>query len=264
MIAQAGADRSNIPQEGALTMSEPIGRFPARLMIALAVVLGGGSMLLFGAFLLLGPFGLVDVGLSGRQLLAWDAALCLAFCVQHSVMVRRSFQQRVRRFVLPHYRGAIYAAASGLVLLALTVLWQESPVIVARAEGATRWFARSLFLAAIPALMWGERSIPGFDPFGLRPIRARLRGKEPRGWPFAVRGPYRWVRHPQYFLVLVLIWSYPDLTADRLLFNVILTVWIVIGTILEERDLVLEFGSDYLTYQRHVPMLLPWRPPWAP
>jgi protein-S-isoprenylcysteine O-methyltransferase Ste14 len=102
------------------------------------------------------------------------------------------------------------------------------------------------------------------DPLGVGPIKDRLRGREPTESPFAVRGPYRWVRHPQYFFSLVLIWWYPDLTADRLLFNVILTVWIVLGTILEERDLVREFGDDYATYQRHVPILVPWRPPWAP
>ena len=32
-------------------------------------------------------------------------------------------------------------------------------------------------------------------------------------------GPYRWVRHPLYFSILVLIWFCPDLTLDRLLLN---------------------------------------------
>jgi protein-S-isoprenylcysteine O-methyltransferase Ste14 len=245
-------------------MNETIRPLPARLVIALATLLGGGSLLLFGAFLFVGPLGLIDLGLDRGQVLAWDAALCLAFCAQHSVMVRRGFRQRVERIVPPYYYSAIYAVASGVVLLALTMMWQEYPVIVMKAEGAARWLARVVFLAAIPGFLWGARSIPRFDPLGVGPIKARLSGREPQGSPFAVRGPYRWVRHPQYFFSLVLIWWYPDLTADRLLLNVILTVWIVLGTILEERDLVLEFGDDYATYQRHVPILLPWRPPWAP
>jgi protein-S-isoprenylcysteine O-methyltransferase Ste14 len=70
------------------------------------------------------------------------------------------------------------------------------------------------------------------------------------------------VRHPQYFFSLVLVWCHPDWTIDRLLFNVLLTVWVVLGTILEERDLVREFGEDYVRYRRHVPILVPWRPPW--
>ena len=69
------------------------------------------------------------------------------------------------------------------------------------------------------------------------------------------------LRHPLYFFVLLLIWSCPDLTVDRLLFNVLWTAWIFVGTCLEERDLVAEFGDAYRRYQESVPMLIPWRRP---
>jgi protein-S-isoprenylcysteine O-methyltransferase Ste14 len=36
---------------------------------------------------------------------------------------------------------------------------------------------------------------------------------------------------------------------------------VVVGTILEERDLVAQFGDAFVAYQREVPMLLPWRLP---
>jgi len=75
--------------------------------------------------------------------------------------------------------------------------------------------------------------------------------------PFTVRGPYRWVRHPLYLFCLLMIWAYPHMTMDRVLFNVLFTVWIVVGTVLEERDLVVAFGDSYREYQRKVPMLLP-------
>jgi hypothetical protein len=48
---------------------------------------------------------------------------------------------------------------------------------------------------------------------------------------FSIRGPYRWVRHPLFFFILI-IWSCPNLTTGRLLFNGLWTVWIVIGSIL--------------------------------
>lgn len=41
--------------------------------------------------------------------------------------------------------------------------------------------------------------------------------------------------------------------------TVLWTVWIVVGTVLEERDLVAEFGDRYLVYQRNVPILIPRR-----
>jgi len=75
--------------------------------------------------------------------------------------------------------------------------------------------------------------------------------------PFTVAGPYRWVRHPLYLFTILMIWSCPDLTRDRLLFNLLWTVWIVIGSYFEEIDLIVEFDDAYREYQKRVPMLVP-------
>ncbi len=70
-------------------------------------------------------------------------------------------------------------------------------------------------------------------------------------------GAYRFVRHPLYLFMILLIWSTPRFSTDQLLFNVLWTLWIVVGTRLEERDLVADFGDTYRRYQVSVPMLLP-------
>ena len=235
----------------------------ARLFIASVRLFGGGSLILFGLFLAVGPFGLLDLGLTPGTILVWDAARCLAFCFQHSAMVRHGFRRRAERIVPPHLGRALYTLVSAVLLYALASLWQESPVVVVKLEGAARWIARGILVAALPGFAWAATAIPHFDPFGVGPIKDRLHGREPRNLPFAIRGPYRWVRHPQYFFTLMLIWAYPDLTVDRLVLDGILTAWIVLGTVLEERDLVEEFGADYAEYQRRVPMLIPHRRPWS-
>jgi protein-S-isoprenylcysteine O-methyltransferase Ste14 len=94
-----------------------------------------------------------------------------------------------------------------------------------------------------------------------RPIMARLRGMDEPSVQFMVRGPYRWVRHPLYSSAIILLWAWPHVTLDRLMFNVLWTAWIYVGTCLEERDLVQDFGDAYREYQRHTPMLVPWRGP---
>jgi protein-S-isoprenylcysteine O-methyltransferase Ste14 len=71
------------------------------------------------------------------------------------------------------------------------------------------------------------------------------------------QGPYRYVRHPLYLFMLLLIWSAPRLSTDQLLFDVLWTAWIVVGTKLEERDLLADFGQTYRQYQKSVPMLIP-------
>ncbi|MEI6143491.1 MAG: hypothetical protein WCP85_29715 [Mariniphaga sp.] len=40
--------------------------------------------------------------------------------------------------------------------------------------------------------------------------------------------------------------------------NLVLTVYIIIGTFLEEKKLVLEFGETYIQYQKEVPMIVPF------
>lgn len=83
----------------------------------------------------------------------------------------------------------------------------------------------------------------------------------PRQTPFSAKGVYRWVRHPLHFFVLLMIWSSPDFTADRILFNLLWSAWIIMGTLLEERDLIDEFGDQYREYQKKAPMLIPVRFP---
>ena len=56
-----------------------------------------------------------------------------------------------------------------------------------------------------------------------------------------------------------MIWSKPDLTLDRLLFNLVFTIWVVIAILFEERDLVSTYGDSYRAYQRKIPMLIPYR-----
>jgi protein-S-isoprenylcysteine O-methyltransferase Ste14 len=234
-------------------------RISANGAIVAATLFGGASLLLLGLFLLLGPIYSVDMGLSIAGALGLNAALCLLFFVQHSGMVRKSFQQRLAAIIPYHYHGAIYSIASGAVLFALLLLWQPTELTLASADGLFRSLLRGAFFAAILGFLWSARALGAFDTFGIRPLQAAMRGKTITAVPLAIRGPYRWVRHPIYAFVLVMLWSYPDLTADRLLLNATWTIWIFVGTILEERDLVAAFGQPYREYQRQVPMLLPWR-----
>jgi protein-S-isoprenylcysteine O-methyltransferase Ste14 len=229
-------------------------------MLALSAALGVGSIALLAA---MESIHVLKTGWTGSAGLLWDAALSFAFFLQHSGMVRRPFRARLARTVPPRYQGAVYSIASGVVLTLVVVLWQRSEIHLYVLRGLPLFIARALSALSVAVFLWSAVALKGFDPLGLGPIRAHLRGRPCRPARFVVKGPYRWVRHPLYSCVIVLIWSSHELTADRLLFDVLWTAWICAGAVLEERDLVADFGEDYRDYRRKVPMLLPWRGPAA-
>jgi len=230
----------------------------SRLVAALSQVVGGGSLVALAWFLWIGSVQVVDLELAPRTILIWDGVLSAVFFVQHSGMIRRGFRRRISRLVPSHLDGAVYSIVSGSVLAMVLTLWQRSPVEFVSLGAPWRWLARLAFVAAVVGFVTGVRALHGFDGFGLRPIRDRLRGRTRADAPLIVDGPYRWVRHPLYCCVIVMIWSCPDVTADRLLFNLLWTGWIVVGTVLEERDLEADFGERFREYRRRVPMLVPW------
>lgn len=236
-----------------------MGHLAAYSMMALAILIGGGSLFLFGVFLIIGRITIVRFYAPEHQILLRDALLSVLFFIQHSGMIHSSFRARLARIIPRYYHPSTYAITSGMALTAVVLLWQPSQTVCYQVEGLLRLLARAISVVAIMGFWWGARALGNFDTFGLAPIRAHLHGRELRAPSFVLRGPYLWIRHPLYFCMLALIWSAPDVGSDRLLFNVLWTLWVVLGSYLEEKDLVAEFGERYRHYQKTVPMLFPLR-----
>lgn len=236
-------------------------RLIANAAMALSLVCGIGSLVLFIGFPV-GLWGAVRMRLPESGVLWWDGFLSLAFFVQHSGMIRRPFRERISGAIPPRYYRAVYSVASGIVLAGVVIFWQRSTGYLLVLEGPLRWAAHTVAALAIALFVWGAFALSGLDLFGLASLRAHLGGEQQPAPVFIVRGPYRWVRHPWYLGVIMLLWAGTEVTADRLLLNVLWTAWICAGARLEEVDLRREFGADYDKYRRHVPMLVPWRGPY--
>lgn len=248
---------------GTARHSPPDGRVADYAVIALAVILGCGSIALFvwpnrPVFL--------PLGLSPEAAIWWNALVSFVFFVQHSVMVRRPVRARLAAIIPRRYDGAFYAITSGVALSAVAVLLQPGGKPLVVLEGFPRGAVISAALFAVAGFAWAFYALRTFDLLGLRPIREHLRDPhsqsascESEASGLVVRGPYRWVRHPLYSCVIVLLWADPVVRLDRLVFAAVWTAWIYVGARFEERDLIAQFGDAYHKYRLQVPILVPWR-----
>jgi protein-S-isoprenylcysteine O-methyltransferase Ste14 len=229
--------------------------------VALTVVTGVGSLVIFGRFL--GGMGLdvVHFGWSPLTAALFDSGLCLSFFIQHSGMVRRSFRKWSEQWIPSWLSRTLYTFASAFLLALLCVLWQRVDATPLILGGPLNLLLRGISLLALLSFAWAVVSIEGVDMFGTGEVLARFRHRNPPPVSLAAKGPYRWVRHPFYFLVVVMLWATPVISADRLLLNTLFTIWIIAGARWEERDLIVQYGDAYRRYQAEVPMLMPHRPP---
>lgn len=184
-----------------------------------------------------------------------DLGLFLLFGVQHSGMARARF----KRWLWPttaRLERSTYAAVSGVLLALVVLCWHPLGDMVF-------WRLPSAFVAL--SLVGGLGLVlvnARFDHFGLFGLRqAWFPQSIAATEELLILGPYRYLRHPLMACLLLFLWGQPVLSLDLLLLNTGLTVYIIIGLILEERDLVRRFGPAYADYRRRVPALVPWRSP---
>lgn len=186
-----------------------------------------------------------------------DIGLLLLFAVQHSVMARQGFKDRLTRVIPAGAERSTYVLASSLALLFL--FWQWRPL------GGVVWHVdapvgRALLLGGF-AFGWGlvlltTCVINHFDLFGLRQSWTSFRGRPQEPLRFVTPMLYRIVRHPLYVGWLFAFWSTPTMTVTHLLFAAVASAYILVAIQLEERDLM-RAHPEYAEYRRRVPMLLP-------
>ncbi len=75
-----------------------------------------------------------------------------------------------------------------------------------------------------------------------------------------VSGLNQYVRHPLYFATLLIVWGYFIIcpTLMVLVIACVISVYLVVGSKLEEKKLITEFGDQYIQYKKRVPMLIPF------
>ena len=187
----------------------------------------------------------------------------MAWCTLHSFLVSKPFTDRLRKqgaSLFRYHRLAYNLVAVVTVIVPLYVGWRLRGDLIFEWHGWLRLVQAGLALAA-GAFFWaGARQYDMRQFLGLRQILSDNDTCTTIGEACGVetRGVLGLVRHPWYSGGMLIIWA-RDLDAAALVTNLVLTVYFIVGALLEERRLVRETGEDYRRYQREVPMFLPWK-----
>lgn len=190
--------------------------------------------------------------------LAVNIALLAAFAIQHSVMARPAFKQQWTKIVPKPIERSTFVLFTSLVLFLL--YWQWRPMT------SEIWHVENQ-LGSVPllALFWigwltvlaSTFMIDHFELFGLKQTYFYLIGREIPPASFKTPLLYQLVRHPIMLGFMTAFWATPTMSAGRLLFAAVTTVYILIAIRIEEYDLVGLFGDEYREYRKHTSLILP-------
>jgi methanethiol S-methyltransferase len=174
-----------------------------------------------------------------------DLALVMLFGLQHSVMARPWFKQRVMARIPEPLQRVTYVHMANAALFVLILAWQPIPAAIWEiADTPARDVLWLLFAAGWVILFLGAWSFGMRDLLGIEQVRAWREGRchAPR---LKTGFLYRWFRHPMYVGVLLGIWATPRMSFGHLLLALAMTAYVLIATRYEERDLMDRFGRSY-------------------
>lgn len=188
-----------------------------------------------------------------------NIGLVSLFGLQHSVMARSLFKKHLTKFISEAAQRSTYVLFSGIALGLICLHWQPL-------EGFLWQVDNEIGKAVLTAgyifgwlfSLFSTFIINHFELFGLQQVYLNLINKPEPSVDFKEKLFYKFIRHPIQLGVLIGIWLTPNMSYSHLMLSVTLTIYIFIGLMYEERDLVSTLGSTYKDYQKRVRMMLPF------
>ena len=179
------------------------------------------------------------------------------FAIQHTVMARPAFKRWWTRIIPPAAERTTFVAITCAILTWLVLQWQSLPAVVWHFDGAIGAALLSFSMLGWAVVLVSTFLIDHFDLFGVKQVIHHFRGKPLPEPQFRERLFYRYTRHPLMLGFLIAFWATPTMTVGHLLFASVVTAYVLVALVIEERTLVELHGDSYEDYRRRVPKLIP-------
>ena len=188
--------------------------------------------------------------------------LWITWCAIHSAMISLTLNDYLKsRFERYHRFYRLFYNLVALITVIPLILYSRSlkgPVLF-RWEGYMTFVQFLLLATAITLFIAGALKYDMLQFFGVRQIKS---GKSyatlSESGEIVTSGILSLIRHPWYLGAIIFTWVYyREMDVSTLIVNILLTAYLVIGTFLEERKLIIELGDSYKDYKDRVSMLIP-------
>jgi len=186
------------------------------------------------------------------------------FAAQHSLTVSDTWKNFLLR-VMGEYsfegRFRLLFTLWNLLLFGLLLhYWRNLPdrPLFTPALFST-WSLHGMQLLGLWILYRAGHKIDFLHFIGIRQWIALRKGEILPGKGLITTGIYKRLRHPIYAGSMLILWGEPHLldTANGLLLLLLFTTYFVIGSYMEERRMVRQFGEEYRTYRRRTGRFFP-------
>jgi protein-S-isoprenylcysteine O-methyltransferase Ste14 len=202
----------------------------------------------------------VDKGREGPLAFALvvNVALIALFGIQHSVMARPGFKAGWTKIVPAPIERSFYLLATVIVLGIMFHFWHPVEGTIWSVQNETsRMVIWGVFWLGWAILLLSTFLLNHFELFGLQQAWFNLTGKQAAEPQMRTPLFYKLVRHPLYTGFFIGLWATPDMTYSHALLAAGFTIYIMVGIVYEERDLLDLFGEQYAEYRKRVGAFLP-------
>ncbi|MGD2185629.1 MAG: isoprenylcysteine carboxylmethyltransferase family protein [Desulfobacterales bacterium] len=186
----------------------------------------------------------------------------IAWCVLHSAMISISVTEYLKKRLGPVYRFyRLFFNLTAILTLIPVALFAYSiqTQVIFQWNGYFRVGQVILLGIAVLLFFLGGRHYDAGQFLGTKQISQGTSNKAmSETGELDTSGVRGITRHPWYLAAILFIWA-RQLDISAILANVILTSYLIVGTCLEEKKLIREFGGKYLAYQKRVSMLIPYK-----
>lgn len=188
----------------------------------------------------------------------------VGFSIVHSLTASLSFKAWLRNKLGEPFYDAwfrlLYNLLSLITLAPILLLAVGEGKLLWEVEGVVVYLFQFLRIVALLGILVSLQQIDWKSFIGIRQVQAYYQKSSTSVVPekLVISGIYRFTRHPLYLFSILFLWCNPTMTLPWLVFSSLATLYFLVGSFLEEKKMLLQYGDAYREYQKNVSWILPF------